>query len=72
MAKSDRDECAYDALSEDIMELRKALERHKPQLVESYKDFLDRYSAFLDSYLQFLGTNQPQQSPLSGSTRWKR
>ena len=72
MAKSDRNEHTYDALSEDMMELRKAPERHKPQLAESYKDFLDKYSAFLGSYLQFLCGNQTQPSPLSGSTRWKR
>jgi len=72
MAHRDCDKRAYDALRNDLMKLREALEKQKPQMVESYKDFLDKYSAFLGSYLQFLGGDQTQQSPLSGSTRWKR
>jgi hypothetical protein len=72
MAKDGRKKRSHAELSEQLIEIREALEQRYPGLGKGYEAFLCQYRAFLKSYLQFLGADQPQAGSLAGDTRWEK
>jgi hypothetical protein len=64
MAKDGRKKRSHAELSEQLIEIREALERQYPGLEKGYKVFVCQYRAFLKSYLQFLGVHYETRTDL--------